>query len=423
MPSITNPDDLEEYQRQLRDKEAKLTDIRLEALATAHQLDQTKDENLKMRAEMDHLKSENTRLQQFFATLQQQQQQILQQNQANVSSPSPASSINSSNSIHNASKNNLSLSIHNVDNLLPSSASSCSSTSVSCSLLKSPNRNLLQTNMPSTPTHIYNPASFLNQSLGQEMSNTTISDSGKRVPISVYLGDADNPLEDANIAENQVHIGNVNVGTRTKWDLLDSNVKRQFKEYLNRLDEVTVESGGLGLSSDSIEFYYVGDMYRSAAESEAKLPDLLPYGYLVGDHTSVVLKLKDARQSSIDQLSYDTLVPRNVLQRYISLLNEHKNLLFCGPNGTNKSYIARKIGEFLVKRQNRRVDENSLVYFNVENRTSGDLKQFLSRLVSIESNAKSAAAPLVLIVDNLHNISNISDAFSDYFNSNNSKKW
>jgi hypothetical protein len=447
-----NPEDLEEYQRQLRDKEAKLTDIRLEALATAHQLDQTKDENLKMRTEMKQLKSENTRLQQFFATLQQQQQQqkIIQNQQtqisaaanpSSVSSASPASSVNSSSSnnsmMHNTSnisKNNLSLSIHNVDNLLPSSSSSCSSASVSCSLLKSPNL------PPSTPAthHMYTPnsSSFLNQSM-QELAggNLNLTDTGKKVPVSVYLGDAENPLDDPNSTEYQVCIGSVSVGTRTKWDLLDSSVRRQFKEYLNRLDEVTVESGGLGLSVESIEFYYVGDMYRPGSGDvvSAKLPDLLPYGYLVGDHTNIVLKLKDAAaQSHIDQLSYDTLVPKNVLQRYISLLNEHRNLLFCGPNGTNKSYVARKIGEYIVKRHqnmtnSRQADEQqSLVYFNVENRTSGELKQFLSQLILSENTKKEtlSSPPIVLIVDNLHNISNISDAFADYFSSSNStKKW
>ena len=39
----------DEVYRQLRDKESKLTDIRLEALATAHHLDQLKEEYTKMK--------------------------------------------------------------------------------------------------------------------------------------------------------------------------------------------------------------------------------------------------------------------------------------------------------------------------------------------------------------------------------------
>jgi hypothetical protein len=36
-------------ERKLREKESKLTDIQLEALASAHQLDQLKDECIKMK--------------------------------------------------------------------------------------------------------------------------------------------------------------------------------------------------------------------------------------------------------------------------------------------------------------------------------------------------------------------------------------
>jgi hypothetical protein len=44
-----NEEDVEVIQRQLRDKENKLTDVRLEALASAHHLEQLKDEFLRMK--------------------------------------------------------------------------------------------------------------------------------------------------------------------------------------------------------------------------------------------------------------------------------------------------------------------------------------------------------------------------------------
>ena len=367
-----------------------------------------------MRIEIDQLKSENTRLHQF---LQQNQQQSHQAN-SSVSSPSPASSVSSAASAnHHHSKINLSLSIHNVDHILTaanlSSASSCSSTS--CSLLKSPNK-------PSTPISQTNNNTFTAEFIGN--SNNSQKNEGKKVPITVYIGECDNPLTDVNSREYQIHIGYLNVGTRTKWDLLDANIRRQVKEYINRLDEVTVESGGLGLNLDSIEFYYVGEMLRSCSANESQ-PDLLPYGYLVGENTSVVIKLKDACQNCLDTLCYDTLVPKSVLQRYISLISEHKNLLFCGPNGTNKSYVARKIAEYLLRRQQQqrspaKSQHLEIVYFNVDNKTSKDLKQFLNTIIAESSNDE--APSMILILDNLHSITNISDAFSEYFSARNAAK-
>lgn len=54
---------VEELKRQLREKDLVLTDIRLEALSSAHQLESLKDTVLKMRNEMHSLKQDNERLQ------------------------------------------------------------------------------------------------------------------------------------------------------------------------------------------------------------------------------------------------------------------------------------------------------------------------------------------------------------------------
>ena len=72
---------------------------------------------------------------------------------------------------------------------------------------------------------------------------------------------------------------------KTKWDMLDVIVRRVFKEYALRIDPVT----NLGLTTDSVNFYRIGDLVRS---KEVSLPELLPCGYLVGEHTNVTLSLK-----------------------------------------------------------------------------------------------------------------------------------
>ncbi|CAF0722042.1 unnamed protein product [Brachionus calyciflorus] len=374
-------EDSEEYQRLLRDKEIKLTDIRLEALATAHQLDQTKEENLKMKIEIENLRNENLRMQQLLS--QNQHSQILPHTPISVSSPSPSSSVISSSS--NNSKMNLSLSnsSQNVENLIFNHTSTSSTSSVS--LLKSPISNsVCLTDIP------------INE--------------GKRVLVSIYIGNLENPLNDLKDDEfnGQILIGNINLTTRTKWDTLDSMIKKMFIDYLNKLEANSIESGGLGLNLDSINFYIVGDVFRKPFDTDQKTPDLLPYGYLVGNYTNIVLKLKDASENSIDSLCYDCLVPKHVMLRYISIVLEFKNLLFCGPSGTCKTYIARKIGEYLIKKEKCDLNE-SIIYLNVENKSINDLRIYLNNLESTETN------PLVLILDNLHAINNIHEAFSDYF--------
>jgi neuron navigator 2 len=239
------------------------------------------------------------------------------------------------------------------------------------------------------------------------------------------LGNSD-PLviEDASECE-QIFIGSINISTRTNWEMLDVMIKQTFKDYLIRLDNNTKEVPSIGLSLNSISSYYVGEMFRCNTNLE-KLPDLLPYGYLVGNRTNIVIRLNDALNCSnsvndIDLLCYDTLIQKNRMQCYLSLLLEHKNLLFCGPNGTCKSYLARKLGEFLVKRHGNDL-ETSIAYFNVENKSSKDLKLFLRNIS--EQSSMNGEIPFVLVLDNLHFIGNNSDVFMEYFNGKNfSNNW
>ena len=374
-------EECEEFQRIIRDKEIKLTDIRLEALATAHQLDQTKEENLKMKIEIEQLKSENLRMHQLLS----QQTHILHHTPSSVSSPSPSASVISSSS--NNSKMNISLSnsSQNVENLVFNHTSTSSASSIS--LLKSPISNAL--------------------SVTESTNNE-----GKRVMISIYIGNLENPLDDCDQEKfnGQILIGSINLTTRTKWDVLDLTIKNFFYNYMNKLEANSIESGGLGIGLDSIDYYIVGDMLRKPFDSEQTVPNLLPYGYLVGNFTNIVIKLKDASDNNIDSLCFDTLVPKNVMLRYISIVLEFKNLLLCGPSGTCKTYIAKKIAEYLIKKENKNIND-TIIYLNVENKTINELKMYLN-------NIEYSADPLVLILDNLQFISNIHEAFSDYFQNN-----
>ena len=57
-----------------------------------------------------------------------------------------------------------------------------------------------------------------------------------------------------------------------------------------------------------------------------------------------------AKQNGVDSLAFDTLVPKSILQRYVSLLLDHHRIILCGPSGTGKTYMARRFAEHLIIR-------------------------------------------------------------------------
>ncbi len=177
------------------------------------------------------------------------------------------------------------------------------------------------------------------------------------------------------------------------------------QEYIICVDPVTQ----LGLNTDSVMEYSIADIHRA---SDADTPELLPCGYLVGESDTISVKLKgttiallevtsleknmtphhwnaldtglwqfphdrsllspsaDLSVNSEDSLAFETLIPKPVLQRYISQLEEHRRIIFSGPSGTGKSFLASRLAEYMVLKEGKQLKHQAIVTFNVDNTTT-----------------------------------------------------
>jgi len=140
---------------------------------------------------------------------------------------------------------------------------------------------------------------------------------------------------------NEYVIACTYISGKTTWQNLDYVVRKTFKDYVARIDPGT----NLGLNTDSITSYHLGEAKRGP---EMGFPELLPCGYIVGSVRTLYICLQ-----GVGSLAFDSLIPRSIVHRYISLLTEHRRLILCGPSGTGKSYLARRLAEFLVARAAR----------------------------------------------------------------------
>ncbi|KAL1454928.1 hypothetical protein WDU94_009057 [Cyamophila willieti] len=336
---------IEELRRQLREKDLVLTDIRLEALSSAHQLESLKDTVIKMRNEMSSLKQDNERLQMLVA----------------ASSKVPSSQSNSQYYFNSGEENGL---------------------------------------------------DYFNQS--ELLSPDELLD-GKKVVVSVYLGSHGSYhryLED-NI---ESEIGIITVQPSYSWEQIDLIIYKLFKEYLEQIDPMS----NLGLGIESIWSYHMGNIsrYKDQLNSDSELE--APYSYLgceTQHYGNVSICLKGALQnSSHDALAFDTLISKSIVHRYTSLLLEHKRIIFCGPSGTGKSYLAGKLAEFLVYREGKiNSTAEGVATFNVDNKNSKELRQYLANIADqCETNANDV--PLVLILDNLHHATSLGEVFNGFLN-------
>nr|XP_004650189.2 neuron navigator 3 isoform X1 [Jaculus jaculus] len=338
---------------ELREKELKLTDIRLEALSSAHHLDQIREAMNRMQNEIEILKAENDRL---------------KAETGNTAKPTRPPSESSSTASSSSSRQSLGLSLNNL--------------------------NITE--------------SVTSDILLDDAGDATGHKDGRSVKIIVPISKGYSQAKDQ---KSQAYlIGSIGVSGRTKWDVLDGVIRRLFKEYVFRVDS----SSSLGLSSDCIASYCIGDLTRS---QNLEVPELLPCGYLVGDNNTITVNLKGVEENSLDSFVFDTLIPKPITQRYFNLLMEHHRIILSGPSGTGKTYLANKLAEYVITKSGKKKTDDAIATFNVDHKSSKELQQYLANLAEqCSADNNGVELPVVIILDNLHHVGSLSDIFNGFLN-------
>uniref|UniRef100_A0A665TCQ9 Neuron navigator 1 n=1 Tax=Echeneis naucrates TaxID=173247 RepID=A0A665TCQ9_ECHNA len=308
-----------ELRTELWEKERKLTDIRLEALTSAHQLEQLQEAMNSMQV-LENLKAEN-------------------------------------------------------DQLKTGGLSPCPSPGPSSSVSQSSGLTALGSSSPRQSVAMHMPKSY---SRGMSESSGTVK-------------------------QQDFFVGTVRVNGRMDWAMLDSAVSQAFKVYIAKVDPTS----SLGLSTDSIYSYSMGHIKRVLG---GEAPETQPSRCMSRGPSSITVSLKGLKEKCVDSLVFETLIPKPMMQHYISLLLKHRRLILSGPSGTGKTYLASRLAEYLVDRSAREVTDSIVVTFNMHRQSCKDLQLYLSNLANqIDRESSTSEIPLVVILDDIHDPVSISE--------------
>nr|XP_054601924.1 neuron navigator 1 isoform X7 [Nothobranchius furzeri] len=345
-----------ELRSELWEKERKLTDIRLEALSSAHQLEQLREAMHNMQSTVENLKAENDHLKTG------SQLQL-----PGSGSSGPTSSTSQPSGL---------ASILGPSLREPMSISLTKSFSLSLNDCKDP--------------EVYS------------VDSQSISHCDEVcAKVLVHVGDQ---TEESKQKQN-FYLGSVPISTRTDWASLDSLVAKMFKDYLSHVDP----TASLGLTHESLLMYQLSHGEQRVMGGER--PQRLPHQCLNNGPAQIYVTLKGLRENSVDSLVFETLIPKPMMLHYISLLMKHRRLVMSGPSGTGKTYLAQHLAHYLLQRS--RIDlldaerescvlgRSAAVTFNMHRQSQKDLQLYLSNLANQIDRESGGEMPLVIIIDDI----------------------
>uniref|UniRef100_A0A671SGI6 Neuron navigator 1 n=1 Tax=Sinocyclocheilus anshuiensis TaxID=1608454 RepID=A0A671SGI6_9TELE len=195
------------------------------------------------------------------------------------------------------------------------------------------------------------------------------------------------------VKQLEFFIGTVKISGQTEWFSLDSVVIQAFKEYLAVVDP----GSSLGLSQDSIYSYSLSHVKRVL-------------GAQPHETNPVRLYSKGLKEKCVDVLVFESLIPKPMMQHYISLLLKHRRLILSGPSGTGKTYLTNRLAEYLVERSAREVTPAITTTFNMHRQSCKDLQLYLANLANqTDRESSTAEIPLVVILDDVHDATSLSE--------------
>nr|XP_015207828.1 PREDICTED: cortactin-binding protein 2 isoform X2 [Lepisosteus oculatus] len=231
----------------------------------------------------------------------------------------------------------------------------------------------------------------------------------------------DEQICSVDITEDEITIGVVTVRKHTSWEDMSKSISQVVVNHFHFLSSGWEDRSSvlninmdapIGLSAKSIFSVQIGDVTWYPGQDQAQSP----WELVRKCHTQcVTVRLKGLLESSLDDLTYASLIPLKFLQNYIRLVEQYRNVIFHGPEGSCQEYIANQISQYIKHKQKPVGISCDIVTLEVDaNLSKEQLVEFFINcgfLIPVKEQAGSSC--IVVVLEGLEKAGSLSELLGD----------
>ncbi|XP_028841048.1 cortactin-binding protein 2 isoform X2 [Denticeps clupeoides] len=240
-----------------------------------------------------------------------------------------------------------------------------------------------------------------------------------RVVVRVHTNPSQR-LCPTDLFEDGPTIGTVTVQRHTSWEELSHSLTQMLTSHLQLLcggwdlwERAPAPTGTpLGISAESLATVTIGDIVWLPGEEPPQSPwDLIRKRLNQG----IALGLKGLAEGSLEELAYDSLIPLQLLQNYTRLVEQYRNVIFHGLEGSCQEYIANQISHCVKFRQEAAGLSCDVVRVEVDENLSKAqlLKTFINSGFLVHACEGVVGGSVVIVLEGLERASSLCELLGD----------
>ncbi|XP_067276644.1 cortactin-binding protein 2 [Pseudorasbora parva] len=237
------------------------------------------------------------------------------------------------------------------------------------------------------------------------------------VVVQVLMGSLER-LCPVDLLEDGCTVGKVTIQRNTSWEELTGSLSYLLTNHLQlicgrwELQEVLGRADTLGLSTNSMASVIIGDAVWLPGQELAQSPwDLIRKRL----SQRITIHLKGLSECTLDEMTYDSLIPLQLLQNYVRLVEQYHNVIFHGLEGSFQEYIANQISHYIKHRQEAQGIGCDVVRVEIDESLSKEhlLEIFINCGFLVSLHEDSAGRCVVAVLEGLERAHSLSHILGD----------